>query len=317
MAARATPRDPMKGIGLAPTAPGCLAPLGRCNRVLPAFWPVAIALLLATLLGAPMGQSMAVTAATVLFLGGGLPHGAYDIALLRRAVAPGRGVLVLVIGGYVAIAVAMALLWMTLPLLALVLFLSIAAVHFGEDWQMLEEPLLRIAAGAAVITVPTISHPTEVAALFAAMSDDRSTLLVRIISAAAPMTLLVTAVGIAAAWLNGSRTWAAAMTLCLVVLLVVPPVIGFALFFVLLHSPLHLDRANSVLREMSRPRWIATGGLLSGATILGWMALQVLFPFRINANFTSQAFQLLAAVAVPHLLLSHWLERRVHAAAGR
>jgi len=317
MAARPTPPNPMKGIGLAPTAPGCDAPSGRCNRVLPVFWPVAVALLLATMLGAPLGQSMAVTAATALFLGGGLPHGAYDIALLRRAIAPGRGVLVLVIGGYVAIAVAMALLWMTLPLLALVLFLSISAVHFGEDWQMLEAPLLRIAAGAAVITVPTISHPAEVAALFVAMSDDRATLLVRIISVAAPVTLLVTAVGIAAAWLAGSRTWATAVTLSLVVLAVAPPVIGFALFFVFLHSPLHLDKARGILRDMSRSRWIATGGLLSGATIAGWLALQALFPFRVDANLTSQAFQLLAAVAAPHLLLSHWLERRVRAAAVR
>lgn len=315
MAARPTPPNPMTGIGLVPTAPGSHAPLGRGNRVLPAFWPVAVALLLATVLGAPMGQSVAVTAATVLFLGGGLPHGAYDIALLRRAIAPGRGVLVLVIGGYVAIAIAMAVLWMTLPLIALILFLSIAAVHFGEDWQMLEEPLLRIAAGAAVITVPTISHPTEVAALFVAMSDDRATLLVSIISAAAPVTLLVTVVGIAAAWLDGGRTWAVAMTLCLVVLVVAPPVTGFALFFVFLHSPLHLDKARGVLSDMSRSRWIATGGLLSGATILGWLALQALFPFRVDANFTSQGFQLLAAVAVPHLLLSHWLERRVQRGA--
>jgi Brp/Blh family beta-carotene 15,15'-monooxygenase len=307
----------MKGIGLALTAPGYDAPLGRRNRVLPVFWPVAVALLLAALLGAPLGQSMAITAATALFLGGGLPHGAYDIALLRRAIAPGRGVLVLVIGGYVAIAVAMALLWMTLPLLALVLFLSISAVHFGEDWQMLEEPLLRIAAGAAVITVPTISHPTEVTALFVAMSDGRATLLISVISAAAPLTLLVAAVGIAAAWLGGARTWATAMMLCFVVLVVAPPVVGFALFFVFLHSPLHLDKARGVLRDMSRSRWIATGGLLSGATIVGWLALQVLFPFRDDANLTSQAFQLLAAVAAPHLLLSHWLERRVQAAATR
>jgi len=317
MAAKPTLPSPMKGIGLAPAAPGCLAPLGRCNRVLPVFWPVAVALLLAIVLGAPLEQSLAVTAATALFLGGGLPHGAYDIALLRRAIAPGRGVLVLVIGGYVAIALAMALLWMTLPLLALVLFLSISAVHFGEDWQMLDEPLLRIAAGAAIITVPTISHPAEVAALFVAMSDDRATVLVRVICAAAPVTLVVTAVGIAAAWRAGSRTWAKAMTLCLVVLVVAPPVIGFALFFVFLHSPLHLDKARGVLSDMSRTRWIATGGLLSGATILGWLALQALFPFRVDANLTSQAFQLLAAVAAPHLLLSHWLERRVHAAAGR
>jgi Brp/Blh family beta-carotene 15,15'-monooxygenase len=311
MAARPTPPNPMKGIGLAPTAPGCDAPFGRCNRVLPVFWPVAVALLLAIVLGAPLGQSMAVTAATVLFLGGGLPHGAYDIALLRKAIAPGPGVLMLFVGGYVAIAIAMALLWLTLPLLALVLFLAIAAVHFGEDWQMLEEPLLRIAAGAAVIAAPAVSHPAQVAELFVAMSDERAALVAQIIGAAAPVTLLVTVVGISVAWRNGNRAWATAMALCLLILFLAPPVIGFALFFVFLHSPLHLDRARSLLSDMSRPRWLATGALLSGATILGWIALRFLLPSRIDENLTSQAFQLLAAVAVPHLILSRWLEHRL------
>ena len=276
----------------------------------PAFWPVAAGLLLAVALGAPLGHPVAATLATVLFMVGGLPHGAYDIALLRKAIAPGRRALVLVVGGYVAVAMAMAALWLTLPLVALIVFLLIAAVHFGEDWRMLDEPLLRIAAGAAVIAVPAASHPTEVAALFVAMSDPRSALLVQIIGAVAPVTLLVTGVGLAEAWRGGNRTWATAMGLCLIVLFIAPPVVGFALFFVFLHAPLHLDRARTVLSDMPQSRWLATGVLLSGAAIIGWLALRLLAPVRIDETVTSQAFQLLAAVAVPHLVLSHWLEQR-------
>lgn len=276
----------------------------------PAFWPVAAGLLLAVATGAPLDQSITTTLATVLFMVGGLPHGAYDIALLRKAVAPGRRALVLVVGGYVAVAVAMAVLWLTFPLVALIIFLVIAAMHFGEDWRMLDEPLLRLAAGAAVISVPAVSHPAQVTALFVAMSDPRSTLLVQIIGAAAPVTLLVTAVGLIEAWRGGARAWATAMALCLIVLSVAPPVVGFALFFVFLHAPLHLDRARTVLSDMPRSRWLATGALLSGAAITGWLALKLLAPMRMDETLTSQAFQLLAAVAVPHLVLSHWLEQR-------
>ncbi len=154
---------------------------------------------------------MATTLATILFMVGGLPHGAYDIALLRKAVAPGPRDMVLVVGGYVSVAMTMAALWLTLPLVALIVFLSIAAVHFGEDWRMLDEPLLRIAAGAAVIAVPAVSHPAEVTALFVAMSDPRAALLAKIIDAAAPVTLLVTSVGLAEAWRGaigpGPRPW--------------------------------------------------------------------------------------------------------------
>ena len=264
-----------------------------------------------TVLGLPLGQPAAVTAATVVFVGGGMPHGAYDIALLCRAVALGRTGLSLAVGGYVTIAALMAILWMAVPLVALILFLAVAAMHFGEDWQMLEEPLLRVAAGTAIIAGPTIGHPADVTSLFVAMSDDRGALLAQIVTAAAPVTLLVTVVGIGIAWQEGSRSWAVAMTLCLTLLVVAPPVAGFALFFVFLHSPRHLAQSRRLLSDMTRVRWLLTGALLSGAAITGWWVLQLLRPADFDGNWTAQAFQLLASVAVPHLLLSRWLERRL------
>ena len=266
---------------------------------------------MAALLGVPLGQSAAVAVGTVVFVGGGLPHGAYDIALLRRVMTLDRDRLILVVTGYVMIAVSMAMLWGIAPLVALVLFLAVAAVHFGEDWPMLEEPLLRVAAGAAVIAAPTIGHPAEVSALFVAMSDTRATVIAQIIIAAAPVTLLVTAVGIVVAWRNGSRKWAAAMTLCLGLLLVLPPVCGFALFFVFLHSPRHLAQTRVALHGMTRRRWLGTGAALSIVTVLGWCGLQWIAPPLIGPPMVAQAFQLLASVAVPHLLLSRWIERRL------
>lgn len=312
------------------------APFGRGDVVYPAYWFAAAALIVATLVGLPLGQPAAVVAATIVFIGGGLPHGAYDIALLRRAVAldrsggglaggglagdglarvglTGDGLVRvgLVVGGYVATALLMVALWLTMPLVALVLFLAVAAVHFGEDWAMLEEPLLRVAAGAAVIGAATIGHPSAVSAVFVAMSDPRAAVVARIVTAIAPVALLVTLVGIALAWRQGSRHWAAAMAVCLGLLIVLPPVAGFALFFVFLHSPRHLAQTRVLLRDMTRARWIGTGALLSGVAILGWWGVRVIAPSRFDPSVGAQAFQLLASVAVPHLLLSRWLERRL------
>lgn len=296
------------------------APTGRGDVVYPAYWLAAALLIGVTLLGVPLDQPAAVAVATIVFIGGGLPHGAYDIALLRRSVALDRIGQGLAVGGYVAIALLMAFLWMSVPLVALILFLVAAAVHFGEDWPMLQEPLLRVAAGAAVIAAATIGHPAEVAALFVAMSDPRAAVIAQIVTAAAPVALLVTAVGIAVAWRDGSRDWAAAMALCLVLLVVLPPVAGFALFFVFLHSPRHLTLTRTLLSDMTRARWLATGALLSGLTILGWWALRAMAPARFDPTLVAQAFQLLASVAVPHLMLSRWLERRLasaHTTAAR
>jgi len=286
------------------------APVGRGDIVYPAYWIAAALLIAMTMLRVPMGQPAMITAATLLFIGGGLPHGAYDIALLRRAVSLDRSGLAIAVGGYAGIAMLMAIMWMALPLVALILFLTVAAVHFGEDWPMLDEPLLRFAAGAAIIAAPTIGHPADVSMLFVAMSDARASVIAQIVIAAAPVALLVTAVGIVVAWREGSRSWAAAMAICLLALVILPPVIGFALFFVFLHSPRHLTQTRIMLRDMTLTSWLITGAALSITAILGWWALHLLAASDTAPHLVGQAFQLLASVAVPHLLLSHWLENR-------
>ena len=287
------------------------APIGRGAFVHPAFWLAAAALGVAMILRAPLSQPTAIAIATIVMIGGGLPHGAFDIALLRRAASLDRSALVLAVGGYAAIVALMALLWIVAPLLALVLFLAVSAFHFGEDWAMLDVPLLRFAAGAAVIAAAAIGHPTGVAALFVGMSDARASIVAKVIIAAAPVALLVTSVGVATAWRNGNRQWAAAMVVCLALLVMLPPVAGFALFFVFLHAPQHLVQSRNALRDMSQTRWLATGALVSVATLIGWWAQQRLAPWQIYEIWPAQAFQLLASVAVPHLVLSCWLEKRL------
>lgn len=277
----------------------------------PAFWLAAAALGVAMIVRAPLSQPAAIALATVVMIGGGLPHGAFDIALLRRAASLDRPALALAVGGYAAIVALMALLSIAAPLLALVLFLAVSAYHFGEDWQMLDVPLLRFAAGAAVIAAATLGHPTGVAALFVGMSDARAAVVAKVIIAAAPVALLVTLVGVGTAWRNGDRQWAAAMALCLVLLVLLPPVAGFALFFVFLHAPRHLVQSRASLRDMTRTRWLVTGALVSAATLIGWWVQQRLVPGQTGASWTAQAFQLLASVAVPHLALSRWLEKRL------
>jgi Brp/Blh family beta-carotene 15,15'-monooxygenase len=284
---------------------------GRGDLVHPAYWAAAAALIVAILAKVPLGQPAVVAASTLIFLVGGLPHGAYDIALLRRTGMVDRRPLSVAVLAYIAVAAGMALLWNVSSLAALVLFLIVAAVHFGEDWRSLDEPLLRFAAGAAIIAAPALGHPADVAHLFIEMSDQRAAVVAQLLTAIAPVTLLVTGVGVVIAWQEGSRAWAAATSLCLALLVAVPPVSSFALFFVFLHSPRHLAETKLALRDMTRGRWMAIGALLSMAAIGGFWALQSLATHPVNANWTARAFQLLASVAVPHLLLTRWLEQRL------
>nr|WP_253069807.1 Brp/Blh family beta-carotene 15,15'-dioxygenase [Sphingomonas sp. H160509] len=287
-------------------------PQGRGGVVYPAFWMAAIALILTLVVRLPLNSPTATYAATLVFVCGGMPHGAYDIALLLRATRLGRGGLALAVGGYVAIAGVMASLWIAAPLIALIVFIAAASVHFGEDWTMLDEPLLKVAAGTAIIAAAAIGHPADVARLFVAMAgSDGGETVARAMIAVAPVALLVTTVGIAIAWRDGARGWAAATAIALVALIIAPPVAGFALFFVFLHSPRHLAGARTALGDVSRGWWLATGAIMSGLAIGGWLLFASTVSRLLTSDQTAQAFQLLATVAVPHLLFSRWIEQRL------
>jgi hypothetical protein len=101
------------------------------------------------------------------------------------------------------------------------------------------------------------------------------------------------------------------MALCLGLMIVLPPVAGFALFFVFLHSPRHLAQTRSLLKELPLSQWLMTGLAISGVAIVGWIGLQRLEMPRIDATIAAQGFQLIASVALPHLLFSRWLEKRL------
>lgn len=318
MASIATPIEANASVRVAASAAATNgdrgAPSGRRGVVHPGFWLAAIYLAAALVAGLPLEGPVATLIATCVFIGGGMPHGAYDIALLARTGHFGRYRLGLAVAGYVGIAAAMAALWVVSPLVALVLFVAVASVHFGEDWTMIDEPLLKVAAGTAVIAAPTIGHPVEVARLFVAMvGGPGGETVAKTMVAIAPVVLLVTIVGIADAWRSGAREWAAATAIAILGLILAPPVAGFALFFVFLHSPRHLADARRTLRGVSRRWWLATGAIVSLTAIGGWVVFAANLARFLPADPTAQAFQLLATVAVPHLAFSRWIERRLAA----
>ena len=78
--------------------------------------------------GVSHGGPVATLIATIVFLGSGMRHGAYDIALLARA-----GRVRLAVGRYVAIVGEMPVMCVVSPPVALVLFVAVSSVHFGKD----------------------------------------------------------------------------------------------------------------------------------------------------------------------------------------
>lgn len=297
--------------GLFPASKGSANTASRLKRVavFPLFWVALVFVAIGAVLNAGSSHAFPIAGAVALMLIGGLPHGAYDIAIARASLNLGATRAICVLLAYIAVALAMASLWAIAPLIALPVFLMLSAVHFGEDWLMLEASLLRVMAGATIICVPAFFREAEVAVLFTTMAGPGADKLLSLTIACTPVALLVSVVGTAQAWRAGHRQWAVAQIATLITLATTPPQIGFLLYFVFLHAPLHMSELSSALPSWSRSKtWVYGSGICAvtlGAGIL-------VAPGFLSGNVTAlsaDSFRLLSIVAAPHLLLTSILKQ--------
>ncbi len=274
------------------------------------FWPAVVAIAGLAVLGVSFAHPVILTAALLLILIGGLPHGGYDAALFIRLWGSNARQLALFISVYIAVAACMLLVWNIWPVVALGVFLTLSAVHFGDDWAELPDGLLRICAGAAVIAAPAIGQPMSVTALFVALGGDDAVWLARVALAVAPVVLLVALGAIGIAWNMGQRQRALALLAVLAILLTTPPLIGFALFFALLHAPRHMAMVQRVI-DLRHPLIGWSGLGLGVASLLLWWLVVPETVMADTAVTGAWAFQLLSVLVVPHLLCSTWVERQL------
>lgn len=275
------------------------------------FWPAAIGIALAASFGTKLDANLMLAAAAAGMLLTGLPHGAYDIAvtssLLRLRLLEGAIFLV----AYLFVAAAMVLLWLSFPITALSVFLAFSAVHFGDDWRMLESGLLRTLAGATVLCVPAFFHPEAVTSVFVTMAGPEAEWVRRAFITITPVAILVTAVGMWIAWEDGNGAWVRAQLASLIALALLPPQIGFLLYFGFLHSPLHMRDVVAALPTWSGTRlWLYGTLICAGCLIVTASFAPGLVSGRAEV-MSAEAFRLLSVLAAPHLVLTLFTSRYI------
>lgn len=262
---------------------------------------LAVALgLAAQATGGPNTPGLIAVIATATFLLGGLPHGAFDLHLAARSARLGGTRFAIFAAIYIGLVVLMLIGWALVPGVILPLFLASAAVHFGGDWPETDEPLFRTALGCAPICAIGIGHLGEVEAIFAAMATPAiavwaSDLFILV----APVALLVAATALVVMARRGAWQRPAVFAAMLASLVILPPLIGFALFFCAFHTPQHLIALREELSHWRMMRVIAVGsGMTAVALVLGIVAL----PLMVSGGelMAAGGFQLLAALAMPH-----------------
>ena len=264
--------------------------------------------------------------AVALILAVGFPHGADDVAVMRRlfaGAAPAARRPWLLVAGYLAAMVATLAAWWWQPGVGLALFLAISIWHFGGD----HVAALGLAGrtgrayawlwGTFALLAPLCWHPGELRPVVAAMlgvAPPEALLrggayLAALAGAGAGATML-------AQWLRGRRVARARAEVAQLFLLahcyvVFPSLWGFAFFFVGIHA------ATSVVNQLAWERGarvdaaglarflrrgapyaaLAAGAIAAGLYLGGATAL--------TPAWLAGFFVLVSAFTTPHALVIH------------
>jgi Brp/Blh family beta-carotene 15,15'-monooxygenase len=242
----------------------------------------------------------------------GLPHGALDgavaihLGLVDKFSTMARFVII-----YVGLAGLVVGAWIIAPSLSLIVFLIISMLHFGAGDARHGEGVLRFAetmahGGLAIVGISQF-HRSEVDEIFYYLINQDTAMVWLAINVLtlAVIVAIIACVSQAAKDVKWSATTLELLILGIVYALV-PPLLGFAIYFCLVHSARHFRRILSTIKAtvdfsniknqailFTTASWIAAG-------IAFWMLADFADPGPTVMRIT---FIGLAALTVPHMLL--------------
>ncbi|MEM8918692.1 MAG: Brp/Blh family beta-carotene 15,15'-dioxygenase [Pseudomonadota bacterium] len=239
----------------------------------------------------------------------GMPHGMFDYLTLRRRSGHSKVRLVSWIAAYCGLGALALAGWQFVPLLALALFLVIAVVHFSEDWHHGPSVLFSIAMATSVIALPALIYPEELSRLFTLVAGTDARILTDIVRLIAPLALLISLVFVVIEASEQRSASAFRNAVLLASALLLPPGVGFALFFCLYHSPRHFVEGYDELEgsQLDRRRFFMYLTTASAAVFL--LVTFVQPAAMMDQIVIASIFQTLAILTLPHLLLPYLTHR--------
>ena len=242
----------------------------------------------------------------------GLPHGALDGAVaMHIGLVKKLSNLIKFMLAYISLAVFVVIVWMFFPTFSLIAFLGISLLHFGYGDAKNGEGITKfaeaVAHGGLVIVGISQFHRGEVDEIFYYLiKQDTSTIW---------LAMNIASIGVIAAiatcLLQTSKDvkWSSTtLELLLVGVLtaITPPLLGFSIYFCLIHSARHFSRIYRMIKQNVANTTIKTQAILF--TVACWLAAVV--AFVLFADFSDPGptilriiFIGLAALTVPHMIL--------------
>lgn len=240
----------------------------------------------------------------------GIPHGSFD---LRVAEAKWRNfpcsrtrILTAYLGGVLG----MTSLCVFFPSLGLSLFLVISALHFSEgetNATTPPSPFMGTAWGVSAILLPIGLHIAEAQSylgyfvphdVFAGFSAPLQTLAYIV------ATLLAVSLIISLQRRRHESSETLQRIVCLIAWIILPPLAGFAVWFIGRHSRQHLETC----RELFAQRGIRIPmdfAVISALAILGLLPFAFYFDFSRIEELFAASLCLIAGLTLPHMVVSH------------
>ncbi len=261
------------------------------------------ALLLMLAAGLPLTGTTASIYFCLALLLLGLPHGALDIERLKSAHRAGWVETFGLFAIYIVLAAATYVAWFLSPVLAMGLFLACATVHFAEDWAGMDDPLLALGTAAALLAAPALFHKDELRAIFAVVTGEaEGALLAEAMRAVAPVALALAIAGMIGLVRSGRLERAACCALLLTAMIAAPPLAGFALFFCLYHSPLHLREAWASVTTSRGGRLAVTAVLTAASAGIAAFLAGAEWRGSLHGSLVAATFMTFSILTVPHML---------------
>ena len=242
----------------------------------------------------------------------GLPHGALDGAVaMHIGLVKKLSNLIKFMLAYISLAVFVVIVWMFFPTFSLIAFLGISLLHFGYGDAKNGEGITKfaeaVAHGGLVIVGISQFHRGEVDEIFYYLiKQDTSPIW---------LAMNIASIGVIAAiatcLLQTSKDvkWSSTtleLLLVGVVIAIAPPLLGFSIYFCLIHSARHFSRIYRMIKQNVANTTIKTQAILF--TVACWLAAVI--AFVLFADFSNPGptilriiFIGLAALTVPHMVL--------------
>jgi len=255
----------------------------------------------------PRGMLLVILAALVALVG--LPHGALDPLVARKAgLWRNPSGLAGFLGAYLLLAAIAGLLWAWAPEFSLAAFLAYSFWHFSGDWRDWLSRGWRLCAGATVICAPSLLYPDLVAEYFSVLTGEDATALVRVLQWLAIPALAGTIFS-AARCIRTRPAVAAELAILAFSALALPPLIFFLLYFCSLHSPRHLI---DTVQGMKPATATATAAVMTLLTVgLGALFFVLSPSTQVDQRLLQITFIGLSVLTVPHMILIEYYAARV------